>query len=50
MKRFVRPVVTLVITLFVTAFLLSLFSFSAGGALASVAQHRPRPESVKSFV
>jgi len=38
MKRFTWPVITLL----VTAFLFMMFSFSAGGALASAA--RPRGE------
>jgi hypothetical protein len=42
-KRFAKPVLPLVITLFVTALLFTLVSFSAGGALASAARHKPPP-------
>lgn len=48
MKWFVRAVITLVITLFVTAFLFTLISFPSGGALASAALHRPRPTPTPS--
>ena len=44
MKRFLWPVIALV----VTAFLLALFSFPGGGALASTAGHRPRPTPTPS--
>ncbi len=39
MKRFLWPVISLV----VTAFLVALFSFPGGGALASAARPRPTP-------
>lgn len=44
MKRFLWPVIALL----VTAFLVALFSFPAGGALASTAGHRPRPTPTPS--
>ena len=44
MKRVIWPVITLL----VTAFLVALFSFPAGGALASAAGHRPRPTPTPS--
>ena len=44
MKRFLWPVITLL----VTAFLVALFSFPTGGALASGGGHRPRPTPTPS--
>jgi hypothetical protein len=44
MKRFLWPVITLLIT----ALLVALFSFPAGGVLASAAGHRPRPTPTPS--
>jgi hypothetical protein len=44
MKRFLWPVITLL----VTAFLVALFSFPGGGALAFAAGHRPRPTPTPS--
>ena len=41
MKRFLWPVIALL----VTAFLVALFSLPAGGALASVTGHKPKPVS-----
>lgn len=57
MKRIARPVITLAITLFVTTFLLALFSFSSEDTLVSAARPRhtptpsptqPRPKGVNS--
>ena len=48
MKRFAKPILTLVLAFFVTTLLVALFSFSGGGALASVAGHRPRPTPTPS--
>lgn len=44
MKRFTWPVIALV----ATAFLVALFSFPRGGALASAAGHKPRPTPTPS--
>jgi hypothetical protein len=45
MKRFLWPVIALVV---ITAFLVALFSNPGGGALASVAGHRPKPTPTPS--